>query len=73
MVFAPIFWDGFHWTFVQCLTCSAIGAALELVLEIVFSPFGYWVCKNWKRDHIGQQYFEYINGGNLNENTNNGN
>ena len=73
MLFAPIFWDGFHWTFVQCITCSAIGASLELVLEIVFSPFGYWVCKNWKKDNVGQQYFDYINGGKLNESTNNGN
>ena len=73
MVFAPIFWDGFHWTFVQCVTCSLIGAALELVLEVVFSPFGYWVCKNWKKQNIGHQYFEYVNGGTNNENLNNGN
>ncbi len=62
MVFAPIFWDGFHWTFIQCVTCSLIGASLELVLEIVFSPFGYWVSKNWKKHHIGEQYFAYVNG-----------
>ena len=61
MIFAPIFWDGFHWTFIQCVTCSLIGASLELVLEIVFSPFGYWVCKKWKEQEIGRQYFEYIN------------
>ena len=73
MVFAPIFWDGFHWTFVQCVTCSLLGAALELVLEVVFSPFGYWVCKNWKKQNIGHQYFEYVNGGTNNENINNGN
>ena len=73
MLFAPIFWDGFHWTFVQCVTCSLIGAALELVLEVVFSPFGYWVCKNWKKQNIGHQYFEYVNGGTNNENLNNGN
>ena len=73
MVFAPIFWDGFHWTFVQCVTCSLIGAALELVLEVVFSPFGYWVCKNWKKQNIGHQYFEYVNGGTNNENLNHGN
>ena len=73
MLFAPIFWDGFHWTFVQCVTCSLIGAGLELVLEIVFSPFGYWVCKNWKKQNIGHQYFEYVNGGKENESLNNGN
>ena len=73
MIFAPIFWNGFHWTFIQCVTCSLLGAALELVLEIIFSPFGYWICKNWKRDDIGRQYFDYVNGVNSYENTNNGN
>ena len=60
MVFAPIFWNGFHWTFIQCVMCSLLGATLELVLEIIFSPIGYLVCKNWKKNNIGQQYFEYI-------------
>ena len=60
MVFAPIFWDGFHWTFVQCVVCSVIGAGLELILEIAFSPIGYRVCKNWKKNNIGKDYFEYI-------------
>ena len=60
MVFAPIFWNGFHWTFIQCVMCSLLGATCELILEIVFSPIGYLVCKNWKKNNIGQQYFEYI-------------
>ena len=73
MLFAPIFWDGFHWTFIQCVTCSLIGAGFELILEVVFSPFGYWVCKNWKKQNIGHQYFEYVNGGSNDENLNHGN
>lgn len=60
MVFAPIFWDGFHWTFIQCVTCSVLGAMLELVLEIVFSPFGYMVTKNWKKHNVGQAYFDLV-------------
>lgn len=60
MVFAPIFWDGFHWTFVQCVTCSLLGAGLELVMEMVFSPFGYMVCRYWRRDNVGQVYFDYM-------------
>lgn len=55
-VFAPIFWDGFSWTLTQCLTCSLLGAGLELLMEIVFSPFGYFVLKQWKRDGIGEEY-----------------
>ena len=61
MVFAPIFWDGFHWTFIQCFTCSLIGASLELVMEIVFSPFGYRMVKRWERNDVGKEYFDYIN------------
>ncbi len=60
MVFAPIFWDGFSWTFVQCLTCSVLGAGLELLFEVVFSPLGYLVTKNWKKNDVGRAYFDYI-------------
>ena len=62
MVFAPIFWDGFHWTFIQCVTCSVLGALLEVVMEVVFSPIGYLVVKNWKKNNVGEQYFEYLRG-----------
>lgn len=60
MVFAPIFWDGFHWTFIQCVTCSVLGACLELVMEIIFSPFGYWLTRKWKQQGVGEQYFSYL-------------
>ena len=60
MVFAPIFWEGFHWTIVQCVTCSLLGALLELVMEIVFSPFGYLIVRNWQKNQVGEQYFAYL-------------
>lgn len=60
MIFAPIFWDGFHWTFIQCVTCSILGAALELVMEVVFSPIGYGICKKWQKEGVGKQYFEFV-------------
>ena len=60
MVFAPIFWNGFSWTFVQCVTCSVIGAALELVLEVVFSPIAYRICTLWKKQEVGKEYFAFI-------------
>ena len=59
MVFAPIFWDGFSWTFVQCVTCSLLGAALELVLEIVFSPIAYRITRIWARENVGKDYFAF--------------
>ena len=61
MVFAPIFWDGFHWTFIQCLTCSILGGLLELLMEVIFSPIGYVVTKNWRNNNVGQQYFDFVN------------
>ena len=58
--FAPIFWDGFHWTVLQCFTCALTGALLELVMEILFSPIGYKVCKNWREGSVGKEYLDYI-------------
>ncbi len=52
MVFAPIYWDGFCWTLSQCVTCSLIGAVLELIMEVLFSPMGYMVLKKWRREGI---------------------
>lgn len=59
-VFAPIFWDGFRWTILQCAMCALTGAVAELILEVIFSPFGYKIVKNWKEKQIGFDYFEYI-------------
>ena len=57
--FAPIFWDGFSWTILQCSTCALTGAVAELIMEIIFSPIGYKISKKWKRDNIGKEYFDY--------------
>lgn len=61
--FAPIFWGGFHWTILQCTVCALTGAVAELIMEIVFSPFGYKIVTNWKKHNVGRKYLEYINGG----------
>ena len=58
--FAPIFWDGFSWTVLQCATCALTGAVAELIMEIVFSPIGYRITKKWKAENVGKEYFEYI-------------
>ena len=60
MLFAPIFWDGFSWTFVQVLMCAFTGAVLELLMEVVFSPLGYMVSKRWRRDGVGENYLKYM-------------
>ena len=58
--FAPIFWDGFCWTPLQCATCALTGAVAELIMEIVFTPIGYRITKSWQRDEVGREYFNYI-------------
>lgn len=66
--FAPIFWNGFHWTILQCTACALTGAAAEVIMEIFFSPFGYRIVNKWKKHKIGQEYLSYVNGGKNNEN-----
>ena len=63
MLFAPIYWNGFCWSFLQCIMCALTGAFAELIMEIVFSPIGYRVIKSWKNKHVGAEYFEFISGG----------
>lgn len=61
--FAPIFWDGFSWSILQCAMCALTGAVAELIMEIVFSPIGYKITKKWKQENIGKEYFEYLKQG----------
>lgn len=61
--FAPIFWDGFHWTVLQCATCALTGALAELIMEIIFSPFGYRIVTKWKANSVGKEYTDYIGKG----------
>ena len=56
----------FGWTPVQVLVCSLTGAAAELLCEVVFSPFGYKVSRQWEEENVGKQYLDYVrrnNGG----------
>ncbi|MBQ9833507.1 MAG: VUT family protein [Clostridia bacterium] len=61
--FAPVFWNGFHWTVLQCTICALTGAAAELIMEIIFSPLGYRILNKWKKYNVGQEYLSYISGG----------
>lgn len=69
MLFAPIFWDRFSWTFVQCVTCSALGACLELLFEVIFSPLGYRLSERWRKEGVGKDYFAYLESGDSYEST----
>ncbi len=57
---APIFWDGFHWTVLQCTMCALTGAVAELIMEVIFSPIGYRITLKWKNESVGREYIEYL-------------
>lgn len=58
--FAPIFWDGFCWTVLQCAMCALTGAVAELIMEILFSPLGYRIVTKWKKNAVGKEYLDYM-------------
>ena len=60
---APIFWDGFHWTILQCAMCALTGAVAELIMEIAFSPIGYRITQRWRAENIGKEYLDYLERG----------
>lgn len=60
VLFAPIFWDGFCWTPLQCATCALTGAVAELIMEVLFSPIGYRIVKRWQAENVGKEYLEHL-------------
>ena len=48
----------FGLTLFQCVLCAFTGAIMELLCEVIFSPFGYRVSQNWERDKVGAAYIE---------------
>lgn len=62
VIFAPIYWNGFSWSVLQCATCSITGATAELIMEIIFSPLGYGIVKKWQENNIGEEYLKKYGG-----------
>ena len=61
MIFALIVSHTFFgWTLLQCVTCSLTGMVVELLFEVMFSGIGYRVCKRWKKDGVGKEYFDFV-------------
>lgn len=48
----------FGWSMLQVVTCSFTGCIMELLCEVIFSPIGYKVSKQWEAEHVGQAYLE---------------
>lgn len=52
----------FGWSMLQCITCALTGMMVELACEVVFSFFGYRICRRWKKNEVGEEYLAYISG-----------
>ena len=59
-IFGPIFWPGFEaFSISVCLGSGLVGAAMELFMQIIFSPLGYKISKKWQNENVGIEYLEY--------------
>ena len=56
-IFAPIYW-GWSFTVIICIGSGIMGGILELISQVIFSPFGYMMCKNWDKNNVGSEYIE---------------
>ena len=52
--------SSFGWTIYTVLGSATFNAILELVMEVIFSPIGYRVCKKWKEESVGKEYFDFL-------------
>ena len=50
----------FGWTFRQSVACAVVGAIVECLFEVAFSPFGYKIVRRWDRQNVGKEYLDYI-------------
>ena len=57
LLFIVLFQDP-TWSILSVTTCAALGALVELVMEIIFSPIGYRIVQRWRKDKIGQEYIK---------------
>ena len=57
-VFAPIYWGMEPMSVWTCLGTGVLGGLLELVCELILTPVGYKIVRNWERDGVGKEYIE---------------
>ena len=48
-----------YYGFVTITGMAILGAIIELVCEIIFSPVAYRRCHKWQKEGVGRDYFEY--------------
>lgn len=57
LLFLVLFQDP-TWTLLSVTTCASLGAVVELLMEVVFSPFGYKIVQRWRQEHVGQEHID---------------
>lgn len=55
-VFAPIYWGMEPMPIITCLGTGVLGGLLELLCELVLTPVGYKIVKNWEANNVGEEY-----------------
>lgn len=48
---------GYSWGAV--IGTSLLGAVVELLMEVIFSPIGYKICQKWRKETVGADYLAY--------------
>lgn len=48
----------FGWTLGQCVIAAITTMVVELIAEVIFSPFGYRISKSWRENNVGQEYID---------------
>lgn len=59
--------SSFGYTMQTVFGTSLLGAFLELLMEVIFSPIGYKICQKWRKDSVGSDYLEYCKNKELKE------
>ncbi len=58
VVFAPIFWGTQPLPILTCVGTAIVGGLMELLCEVVLSPVGYKIVKNWEKNNVGAEYLK---------------
>ena len=48
----------FGWTLLQCVTCALTGMVVELLCEVLFLYPGFVITRRWKKNAVGDEYFQ---------------
>jgi len=58
VLFGPSAWGIDPMPIATCIGTGILGGILELIVEVIFSPFGYATVKRWEKNKVGQEYID---------------